>query len=93
MAVGTIATGLHLLPVKNDCVCCNVLERQVKYCTYNDVCSCLLAAAISLDSWGDGDCRRSPIVSSTPWPVNPLLRRLLHWDWGRRRMSLTIIVC
>ena len=39
MAADTFLAGLHVLAVEDDRVCRKVLERQLKYCNYNGVCS------------------------------------------------------
>jgi hypothetical protein len=38
----TFPTGLLVLAVDDDRVCLKILERQLKYCNYNGVYSCLL---------------------------------------------------
>jgi hypothetical protein len=43
MAVDTFPAGLRVLAIDDDRVCLKVLERQLKYCNYNGVCSCLLS--------------------------------------------------
>jgi hypothetical protein len=43
MAADTFPAGLRVLAVDDDRVCLKVLERQLKYCNYNGVCSCLLS--------------------------------------------------
>ena len=43
MAADTFPAGLRVLAVEHDRVCRKLLERQLKYCNYNGVCSCLLS--------------------------------------------------
>ena len=43
MDADTFPAGLRELGVEHDRVCRKVLERQLKYCNYNGVCSCLLS--------------------------------------------------
>jgi len=42
MDADTFPAELRMLAVDDDRVCLKILERQLKYCNYNGVCSCLL---------------------------------------------------
>ena len=42
MDADTFPAGLRVLAVEHDRFCRKVLERQLKYCNYNGVCSWLL---------------------------------------------------
>ena len=50
MDVDTFPAGLRVLAVDDDSVCLKILERQLKYCNYNGVCSCLLSRPYFPDS-------------------------------------------
>ena len=39
MDADTFPAGLHMLAVDDDRICPKILERQLKYCNYNGVCS------------------------------------------------------